>query len=94
MSEDIRVIIIKFADRMHNLATLEYVGAAESSATRRWNVLRCTHPIAHRLGMRKVKEYMEDVSLKYLDPVAYKEVEDNLEARAQSASSLLRQRKK
>lgn len=39
-------------------------------------------PIAHRLGMRKVKEYMEDVSLKYLDPVAYKEIEDNLEARS------------
>ncbi len=81
MSEDIRVIIIKFADRMHNLATLEYV----SQQKQRDKALECLEvyaPIAHRLGMRTVKEYMEDVSLKYLDPVAYHEIEENLEARS------------
>ena len=65
MSEDIRVIIIKFADRMHNLSTLEYV----SPQKQRDKALECLEvyaPIAHRLGMRTVKEYMEDVSLKYL----------------------------
>lgn len=81
MSEDIRVIIIKFADRMHNLSTLEYV----SPQKQRDKALECLEvyaPIAHRLGMRTVKEYMEDVSLKYLDPVAYHEIEENLEARS------------
>lgn len=81
MSEDIRVIIIKFADRMHNLATLEYV----SPQKQRDKALECLEvyaPIAHRLGMRQVKEYMEDVSLKYLDPVAYNEIEENLESRS------------
>ena len=81
MSEDIRVIIIKFADRMHNLATLEYV-APQKQRDKALECLEVYAPIAHRLGMRKVKEYMEDVSLKYLDPVAYKEIEDNLEARS------------
>ena len=69
MSEDIRVIIIKFADRMHNLATLEYV-APQKQRDKALECLEVYAPIAHRLGMRKVKEYMEDVSLKYLDPVA------------------------
>ena len=81
MSEDIRVIIIKFADRMHNLATLEYV-APQKQRDKALECLEVYAPIAHRLGMRKVKEYMEDVSLKYLDPVAYKEIEDSLEARS------------
>ena len=81
MSEDIRVIIIKFADRMHNLATLEYV-APQKQRDKALECLEVYAPIAHRLGMRKVKEYMEDISLKYLDPVAYKEIEDNLEARS------------
>ena len=69
MAEDIRVIIIKFADRMHNLTTLEYV----SPQKQRDKALECVEvyaPIAHRLGIRRVKEFMEDVSLKYLDPTA------------------------
>ncbi len=89
MSEDIRVIIIKFADRMHNLSTLEYV----SPQKQRDKALECLEvyaPIAHRLGMRTVKEYMEDVSLKYLDPVAYREIEANLEARSHSRREFVR----
>ena len=81
MSEDIRVIIIKFADRMHNLSTLEYV-APQKQRDKALECLEVYAPIAHRLGMRTVKEYMEDVSLKYLDPVAYHEIEENLEARS------------
>ena len=100
MSEDIRVIIIKFADRMHNLSTLEYV----SPQKQRDKALECLEvyaPIAHRLGMRTVKEYMEDVSLKYLDPIAYHEIEENLEARSsrrkqfvESTKELIRSRVK
>lgn len=83
MAEDIRVIIIKFADRMHNLSTLEYV----SPQQQRDKALECIEvyaPIAHRLGIRRVKEYMEDISLKYLDPLAYEEIEQDLESRSKS----------
>ena len=81
MAEDIRVIIIKFADRMHNLSTLEYM----SPQKQRDKALECLEvyaPIAHRLGIRTVKEYMEDVSIKYLDSLAYKEIEDDLGAKS------------
>lgn len=83
MAEDIRVIIIKFADRMHNLSTLEYV----SPQQQRDKALECIEvyaPIAHRLGIRRVKEYMEDISLKYLDPLAYEEIERDLESRSKT----------
>ena len=81
MAEDIRVIIIKFADRMHNLATLEYM-SPQKQRDKAVECLEVYAPIAHRLGIRTVKEYMEDESLKYLDPLAYKEIE--------AANSLLR----
>ncbi len=80
MAEDIRVIIIKFADRMHNLATLDYV----SPQKQRDKALECVEvyaPIAHRLGINRVKDYMEDVSLRYLDPDAYHEIEEDLKSR-------------
>lgn len=88
MAEDIRVIIIKFADRMHNLSTLEYM----SPQKQRDKALECLEvyaPIAHRLGIRTVKEYMEDVSLKYLDPLAYKEIEDDLASRSNSSKQFI-----
>ena len=89
MAEDIRVIIIKFADRMHNLATLEYV----SPQKQRDKALECLEvyaPIAHRLGIRTVKEFMEDVSLKYLDPQAYHEIEEDLASRVSGSKEFLR----
>ncbi len=77
MAEDIRVIIVKFADRMHNLSTLEYV-SAQKQRDKSLECLEVYAPIAHRLGMRRVKEFMEDTSLKYLDPIAYDEIIQNL----------------
>lgn len=88
MAEDIRVIIIKFADRMHNMSTLEYM----SPQKQRDKALECLEvyaPIAHRLGIRTVKEYMEDISLKYLDPLAYKEIEDDLASRSNSSKQFI-----
>ena len=76
MAQDIRVIIIKFADRMHNLSTLEFM-RPQSQRDKARECLEVYAPIAHRLGMRMVKETMEDVSLKYLDPAAYQELEDS-----------------
>lgn len=88
MAEDIRVIIIKFADRMHNLTTLEYV----SPQKQRDKALECLEvyaPIAHRLGIRTVKEFMEDISLKYLDSLAYQEIEEDLAARGESRKQFI-----
>ncbi len=88
MAEDIRVIIIKFADRMHNLSTLEYV----SPQKQRDKALECLEvyaPIAHRLGIRTVKEFMENISLKYLDPSAYEEIEEDLAARGESRKQFI-----
>ncbi len=81
MAQDIRVIIIKFADRMHNLSTLEFV-SPQSQRDKARECLEVYAPIAHRLGMRTVKETMEDVSLKYLDPEAYREITEYLTSRS------------
>ena len=88
MAEDIRVIIIKFADRMHNLSTLEYM----SPQKQRHKAVECLEvyaPIADRLGIRTVKEYMEDISLKYLDPQAYREIEEDLSSRSKSRKQFI-----
>ena len=88
MAEDIRVIIIKFADRMHNLSTLEYM-SPQKQRDKAVECLEVYAPIAHRLGIRTVKEYMEDVSLKYLDPLAYREIEDDLASRSKSSKQFI-----
>lgn len=88
MAEDIRVIIVKFADRMHNLSTLEFM----SPQKQRDKALECLEvyaPIAHRLGIRAVKEYMEDVSLRYLDPIASDEIVQNLESISKSRAAFV-----
>ncbi len=88
MAQDIRVIIIKFADRMHNLSTLEFMSPQKQRDKAR-ECLEVYAPIAHRLGMRTVKETMEDVSLMYLDPAAYKEIDDHLESRSGARSQFI-----
>lgn len=77
MSQDIRVIIIKLADRLHNMRTL----SVKSPQKRRDTALETMEiyaPIAHRLGIRAVKEELEDIALHYLDPVACREIEETL----------------
>lgn len=88
MAEDIRVIIIKFADRMHNLSTLEYM-SPQKQRDKAVECLEVYAPIADRLGIRTVKEYMEDVSLKYLDHQAYQEIEEDLFSRSNSSKQFI-----
>ena len=73
MASDIRVIIIKFADRMHNLSTLISM-SEEKQREKARETLSVFAPLAHRLGMYKIKWELEDLSLKYLDPVAFYEI--------------------
>ena len=77
MSNDIRVIIIKLADRLHNMRTIGFVRPDKRRDTAR-ETLEIYAPIAHRLGIRTVKEELEDLAIICLDPVAYKEIEDHL----------------
>lgn len=78
MSRDIRVIIIKLADRVHNIRTLQYVPEEKRRITAK-ETLEIYAPIAHRLGIRAFKEELEDKSISFLDPVAYHDIETKLE---------------
>ena len=80
MSKDIRVILIKIADRLHNMRTMEYQ-TPEKQRSKSRETMQIYAPIAHRLGMQRVKWELEDRSLMYLDPVGYKEITDALESR-------------
>lgn len=77
MCEDIRVIIIKLADRLHNMRTLRFVPEQKRRDTAR-ETIEIYAPIAHRLGIRPVKEELEDLAISYLDPIAYAEIEKAL----------------
>ena len=78
MNEDIRVVIIKLADRLHNMRTMMFQ-TPEKQRSKSLEVMEIYAPIAHRLGIRSVKDEMEDLALRYLDPIGYKEIEDQLE---------------
>ena len=80
MSKDIRVILIKMADRLHNMRTMQYQ-SEEKQRSKSLETMEIYAPIAHRLGIQKVKWELEDLSLRYLDPVGYGEIEDNLRER-------------
>lgn len=93
MSKDIRVIIIKLADRLHNMRTLA-CRPPEKQRKTSLETMSFYAPIAHRLGMNDVKEEMEDVALYYLDPYGYKEVENALAARKDKGEAFIETIKK
>ena len=81
MSKDIRVILIKISDRLHNMRTMEYQ-TSEKQKQKSFETMEIYAPIAHRLGMQKMKWELEDLSLKYLDPVGYREITEALDEKA------------
>lgn len=80
MSKDIRVILIKLCDRLHNMRTLE-VMPEQHRRDKALEVMEVYAPIAHRLGISSVKEELEDLALKYLDPFGYYQIQEYLNSR-------------
>ncbi len=78
MAKDIRVILIKIADRLHNMRTMNYQ-TAEKQRAKSLETMEIYAPIAHRLGMQRAKWELEDLSLQYLDPAGYREITRTLE---------------
>lgn len=92
MSEDIRVIIIKLADRLHNMRTIEFM-TPQKQRDKALENMEVYAPIAHRLGIRAVKEELEDLSLRYLDPIAYEEIVSAMKLRSRDRAKFIEQTK-
>ena len=88
MSRDIRVILIKVCDRLHNMRTMEYQ-SPRKQREKSLETMEIYAPIAHRLGMQKIKWELEDLALRYLDPVGYKEIEEELIERSSTHEEFL-----
>ena len=88
MAHDIRVILIKICDRLHNMRTMEYQ-SPKKQREKSLETMEIYAPLAHRLGMQKLKWELEDLSLRYLDPVGYKEIEDEMAKRSAAHEEFL-----
>jgi guanosine-3',5'-bis(diphosphate) 3'-pyrophosphohydrolase len=88
MVDDIRVVLIKHADRLHNMRTLEHL-APERQQKIAEETLEIYAPIAHRLGMGKIRGELEDLGFRFLDPVGYEQVEKSVNARRKQGETFL-----
>ena len=89
MVTDVRVVLIKLADRLHNMRTLEHLPPDRQESIAR-ETLDIYAPLAHRLGMGKMRGELEDLSFRYVDPFAYEQVRSAVEARRQEGEKFLR----
>ena len=88
MAKDIRVILIKLADRLHNMRTLQYMKPEKQKEKAR-ETMEIYAPIADRLGISKVKIELDDLSLKYLEPEVYRDLKEKISLRRMSKDSFL-----
>jgi guanosine-3',5'-bis(diphosphate) 3'-pyrophosphohydrolase len=88
MVDDIRVVLIKLADRLHNMRTLEHLQPERQQKIAR-ETLEIYAPIAHRLGMGKIRGELEDLGFRYVDPIGYQQVHDAVEARRKDGEAFL-----
>ncbi len=88
MVDDIRVVLIKLADRLHNMRTLEHLLPERQQKIAR-ETLDIYAPIAHRLGMGKIRGELEDLGFRYVDPIGYQQVHDAVEVRRKAGEAFL-----
>ncbi len=88
MVDDIRVVLIKLADRLHNMRTLEHLPPDRQQKIAR-ETLDIYAPIAHRLGMGKIRGELEDLGFRYVDPIGYQQVQEAVEARRKDGETFL-----
>ena len=88
MVDDIRVVLIKLADRLHNMRTLEHLPPERQHKIAR-ETLDIYAPIAHRLGMGKIRGELEDLGFRYVDPIGYQQVHDAVEVRRKAGEAFL-----
>src|ERR1700722_19416337 len=88
MVDDIRVVLIKLADRLHNMRTLEHLPADRQHKIAE-ETLEIYAPIAHRLGMGKIRGELEDLGFRFLDPLGYEQVEASVNARRKEGEAFL-----
>jgi GTP diphosphokinase / guanosine-3',5'-bis(diphosphate) 3'-diphosphatase len=88
MVDDIRVVLIKLADRLHNMRTLEHLPPERQQKIAQ-ETLEIYGPIAHRLGMGKIRGELEDLGFRYIDPITYQQVHDAVEARRKTGEQFL-----
>ncbi len=90
MADDIRVIIIKLADRLHNMRTLQYLTSEQRKRIAR-ETREVYAPLAHRFGMARIKWELEDLSLKYLDPDTYNELVEKISLSREEREAYIRE---
>src|SRR5438046_1789653 len=90
MTDDIRVIMVKFADRLHNMRTLAYLHSERREAIAR-ETLEIYAPLANRLGMGKVRGELEDLAFSYIDPKAYQELKEIVDRKRRAHEAFLAQ---
>src|ERR1700704_6722836 len=88
MVDDIRVVLIKLADRLHNMRTLEHLDPDRQQKIAR-ETLDIYAPIAHRLGMGKIRGELEDLGFKYVDPIGYEQVQAAVESRRKKGEAFM-----
>src|SRR5271155_881200 len=88
MVDDIRVVLIKLADRLHNMRTLEHLDPERQQKIAR-ETLEIYAPIAHRLGMGKIRGELEDLGFKYVDPIAHEQVRLAVESRRKAGAAFM-----
>jgi guanosine-3',5'-bis(diphosphate) 3'-pyrophosphohydrolase len=88
MVSDVRVVLIKLADRLHNMRTLEHLSPEKQQSIAR-ETLDIYAPLAHRLGMGKVRGELEDLAFRYVDPFTYEQVHEAVEARRKEGEQFL-----